>query len=172
LSGVKEILSADLVSRKITELADKLLIDYQFQELVVVAVLPGAQRFAAELVKAMRTSEMEIVEDSVEVHRSGHGQATMIGISKDNSQQVYEADVLIVDDILETGKALTFLKKHFEDKGASSVKLCALLDKPDARKEKIAVDYLGFEVPNKPIVGYGISQQGQHQELQYIGIIE
>ena len=95
-----------------------------------------------------------------------------IKINKDISKSIEGKDVLIVEDIIDSGKTLKYLKEHLETKKVKSVKICTLLNKPERREIEINVDYIGFDIPNKFVLGYGLDYEGYYRNLPYIGYIE
>ncbi len=142
--------------------------------LLVVAVLKGSFVFAADLVRAMHHAglapEMEFL------HLSSYGAGTEssgeIRVLRDLESDVTGRDVILVDDILESGRTLAFAKDKIMNYGANSVKVVTLLDKPNRRKAAISADYIGFECPEKFVVGYGMDMAHQWRQLPFIGYVD
>lgn len=142
------------------------------QGLLVVAVLKGSFMFAADLVRAMHRAglapEMEFI------HLSSYGAGTEsreIRILRDVESDVAGRDVILVDDILESGRTLAFARDRLSERGAGSVRIAALLDKPMRRKTAISADYVGFECPDKFVVGYGMDMGHKWRQLPFIGYV-
>lgn len=142
------------------------------QRLLVVAVLKGSFMFAADLVRAMHRAglapEMEFI------HLSSYGAGTEsreIRILRDVESDVAGRDVILVDDILESGRTLAFARDRLSERGAGSVRIAALLDKPMRRKTAISADYVGFECPDKFVVGYGMDMGHKWRQLPFIGYV-
>lgn len=140
------------------------------RQLLVVAVLKGSFMFAADLVRAMHRAglapEMEFI------HLSSYGAGTEsreIRVLRDVESDVAGRDVILVDDILESGRTLAFARDRLIERGAGSVRIAALLDKPMRRKTAISADYVGFECPDKFVVGYGMDMGHKWRQLPFIG---
>ncbi|MCC4244549.1 hypoxanthine phosphoribosyltransferase [Stappia indica] len=140
------------------------------RRLLVVAVLKGSFMFAADLVRAMHRAglapEMEFI------HLSSYGAGTEsreIRVLRDVESDVAGRDVILVDDILESGRTLAFARDRLIERGAGSVRIAALLDKPMRRKTAISADYVGFECPDKFVVGYGMDMGHKWRQLPFIG---
>lgn len=144
------------------------------KDLLVVAVLKGSFMFAADLIRALHRVGME---PQVEfVHLSSYLDGTVstgqVKILKDIESGVEGRDVLLVDDILESGRTLAFAKDLITARGARSVKLCVMLEKPLKRAVQINADYVGFECPDHFVVGYGMDVAHSYRELPFIGVVE
>lgn len=142
----------------------------ELRGLLVVAVLKGSFMFAADLVRAMHRAglapEMEFI------HLSSYGAGTEsreIRVLRDVESDVAGRDVILVDDILESGRTLAFARDRLIERGAGSVRIAALLDKPMRRKTAISADYVGFECPDKFVVGYGMDMGHKWRQLPFIG---
>jgi|UniRef100_A0A7V5XYY2 hypoxanthine phosphoribosyltransferase len=165
------LISAEEVNKKVKELAEKISEDYQKKELVVIGVLKGAFIFLADLIRNLK---IPVFCDFIKV--SSYGKATessgVVKIVADISFPIENKDVLLVEDIVDTGLTLQYLLNHLQLKKPRTIKICALLDKPDRHKIEIPIDYLGFKIPNKFVVGYGIDYDERFRYLPYIGYIE
>ncbi|WP_349358639.1 hypoxanthine phosphoribosyltransferase [Stappia sp.] len=142
------------------------------QNLLVVAVLKGSFMFAADLVRAMHRvglrPEMEFI------HLSSYGAGTEsreIRVLRDVESDVAGRDVILVDDILESGRTLAFARDRLTERGARSVHIAALLDKPMRRKSAISADYVGFDCPDRFVVGYGMDMGHKWRQLPFIGYV-
>ncbi|USS88622.1 hypoxanthine phosphoribosyltransferase [Fructilactobacillus hinvesii] len=153
-------------------LGKQLTHDYQGKKPLVICVLKGAVPFTADLIKQMDLY-MDIDFIDVSSYHGGTESSGEIQMVKDIDEDVTGRDVLLVDDIVDTGNTLAYLKKLFAKRGAASVQVCMLMDKPEARQiEGISADYVGFNVPNEFLVGYGLDYQGKYRNLPYVGILK
>ena len=144
--------------------------DYKDKNPLCVCVLKGSLIFTADL---MRCINMELEVDFMKA--SSYGDGTVSGelkIKTNITADTQNRDIIILEDIVDTGNTLYALKKYFMDKGAKSVKICALTSKPSRRTVDIEADYLGFEVPDEFIVGYGLDYAEKYRNLPYIGILK
>lgn len=166
----KMISEEDVVSR-IKELADRIDEDYKGEEVFIVCILRGAAFFACELAKRIKAP---VTIDFMQVSSYGSGTVSSgeVRIIKDIELSVRDKNVIIVEDIVDTGNTLSTLRDIFEHRQSKSVRICSLLDKPDRREVEVDIDYVGFTVPDKFIVGYGLDCNQQHRNLPYIGVIE
>ena len=172
LQDVKEILfSEEVINAKIKELAGKISNDYKGKDLLVVGVLKGSVIFAAELIKNI-TIPCEIDFMAVSSYGNSTESSGVVRILKDLDNGIEGKDVLIVEDIVDTGNTLSYLKIYLNGRGANSVKIITLLDKPERRTAEVEVDYIGFEVPNEFIVGYGIDYAEKYRNLPFVGILD
>ncbi|WP_010580377.1 hypoxanthine phosphoribosyltransferase [Liquorilactobacillus vini] len=153
------------------QLGAQLSKDYHGKKPLVICVLKGAILFMSDLVRQMDT-DMEM--DFMDV--SSYGNATessgAVKILKDLDISATDRDVLIVEDIIDTGRTLACLVDLLNHRHAKTVKICTLLDKPERREKKISPDYVGFKVPNEFVVGYGLDYQGLYRNLPYVGILK
>lgn len=161
------------IARRNVEMA-KEIAAWQPKDLLVVAVLKGSFMFAADLIRAMHRVGLS---PQVEfVHLSSYRAATIssgqVEILRDIQSDVRGRDVLLVDDILESGRTLTFAKDLIAARGARSVKTCVLLEKPGKRAVSIEAEYVGFTCPDYFVVGYGMDVAHSYRQLPYVGVIE
>jgi hypoxanthine phosphoribosyltransferase len=170
---IKEFISKEKIDEKVREIAQS-VVDNSGNELAIVTVLTGAKTFANDLIKEINNlSDMTITNNFVKVSSySGTESTGKIKMEKD-VDNLEGKDVLIVEDVVDTGLTLKFLKDYLMGvKGAKSVKICSLLDKPSRRKLHLDIDFVGFEVPDKFIVGYGLDYNQQFRELPFIGFLK
>lgn len=144
------------------------------ENLLVVAVLKGSFMFAADLMRAMHrvglAPQVEFVHLSS--YRDGTSSSGQVKILHDVQSSVEGRDVLLVDDILESGRTLAFAKDLLVARGARNVKVCTILEKPHKRAVQITADYVGFHTPDRFVVGYGMDVAHSYRQLPYIGVIE
>lgn len=167
------ILSEDQIARRVRELGQEISKDYDGEDLVLVCVLRGAVVFLADLLRAI---SIPLTIDFVAV--SSYGASTessgVVRIAKDIEVDVEDKHVLIVEDIVDTGWTLrmSYLTEDLRAKKARSVRVCSLLDKPSRRKVDVGLDYVGFVVPDKFVVGYGLDFKGLYRNLPFIGVLK
>ncbi|GMQ58676.1 hypoxanthine phosphoribosyltransferase [Vallitalea sediminicola] len=172
LNDVKEVLvSEEDLNKKVTELADKITKDFAGKKLVVIGVLKGANVFVADLIRKIN---IPIALDFMAI--SSYGNSTessgVVKIMKDLDEDIEGKHVLIVEDIIDTGLTLSYLTENLKSRGAESINICTLLDKPDRRKAHIDVKYKGFDIPDEFVVGYGIDFDEKYRNLPFVGILK
>lgn len=165
------LISQKEIEAKVIELAKKIEKDYENQELLVVGVLKGAFVFVSDLV---RNINLDLLIDFMAV--SSYGMSTqssgVVKINKDIEMDITGKNVIIVEDIIDTGLTLKYIKEYLSGKNAKSVRICTLLDKPSRRKCDVEVDYIGFEIEDLFIVGYGIDCKEKYRNLPYIAYVQ
>ncbi|MGN1130784.1 MAG: hypoxanthine phosphoribosyltransferase [Ruminococcus sp.] len=169
---IKEILiSKQEIDSIVSDIAEKIDKDYADKDMLMVGLLKGSICFMADLMKTMKLdSKIDFVVASS--YADGTESTGTVNIVKDVSQSVEGKDILIVEDIIDSGNTLDFMVKYFKAKKAKSVKIATLLDKPDRRKVKIDVDYVGRIIPDEFVVGYGLDYAEDYRTLPYIGILK
>jgi hypoxanthine phosphoribosyltransferase len=171
-ADVAEILVTEAqIQAKVAELGRRLSADYAGRELTLVSVLKGSLPFMADL---MRAISIPVTIDLMEVSSYG-GAATessgLVRILKDLSSSIDGRDVLIVEDIIDTGLTLNYLHRYLTGKAPRTLRICTLLDKPARRLVEIDIDYRGFEIPDQFVVGYGLDYGELYRNLPYIGVL-
>ena len=167
---VKEILyTQEQVTEKCKELGKSITEDYKGKQVLLVGLLKGSVPFLAELSKYI---ELDVFFDYMDVSSYDGAQSRNIVIKKDVDQDVTGLELLLVEDILDTGKTLSTVKAMFLEKGAASVEIVTLLDKKEGRKVPIEAKYVGYDVPNEFIVGYGLDFNEKYRNLPYVGILK
>ncbi len=165
----KPIITQEEMRRRIRELGAQIARDYLGKSLLLVGILKGAFAFFADLARAVPIPlkvDFLIVSSS-----SGTSSSGRVKIFSDLSADIRGEDVLLVEDIVDSGFTVDFLKKRLSKKGPASLKVCALLDKPERRKINVPVDYVGFTVPNGYVVGYGLDYREMFRNLPYIAVL-
>ena len=159
------------IKNKVKEIAAKLNEDYKGEEVIFVCVLKGSLPFYADLVREV---DFPVTFDMVCVSSYGSSAESSgtLKIKLDSGVPFEGKNVLIIEDILDTGNTLSNLLKHFSNRKPKSIKLCCLLDKPSRRLRNIEADYKGFEIPDEFVVGYGLDYDQKYRNLPYIGIVE
>ncbi|CAN5752782.1 hypoxanthine phosphoribosyltransferase [soil metagenome] len=166
------LITGEQIEAKVGELGGQLSTDYTGHDLVLVSVLKGALPFMADLMRAMT---IPVQVDLMEVSSYG-GAATetsgLVRILKDLSSSIEGKDVLIVEDIIDTGLTLNYLLRYLRGKNPRSLRICALLDKPARRLVEIDIDYRGFTIPDQFVVGYGLDYGEFYRNLPFIGVLK
>ena len=170
--SIEKMNTEEEVNNRIRELGEEITRDYKGRSVRLVCILRGAVFFMCELAKRI---ELPVSFDFMSV--SSYGSKTtssgIVRIIKDLEDPVDGEDVIIVEDIIDSGRTLSFLKELFRSRGAASIRVCTLLDKPSRRAPEINiyVDYKGFEVPDQFVVGWGMDYDQRYRNLPYIGVI-
>ena len=158
------------IQKRIKELAEEIDDFYKGEEVIVISVLKGAVFFTVDLVKKMKTP---IILDMIQVSSYQGTESTgNVIMKKDLGIDIEGKKVLVVEDIIDTGYTLKYLKEYLESLNPKEVKIAVLLDKAERRKANIQVDYTGFVIPNKFVVGYGFDIDDKYRNLSYIGYVE
>jgi hypoxanthine phosphoribosyltransferase len=169
---VAEVLvTADQIADKVRELGARIASDYQGKDLVLVSILKGALPFLADL---MRATQVPLALDFLEVSSYGEGTESsgVVRILKDLANPIEGRDVLVVEDILDTGRTLSYVFDHLRAQRPASARLCVLLDKPARRVVPIQIDYRGFEIPDRFVVGYGLDYAERYRNLPFVGVLK
>ena len=157
------------IKERIAELGEQISKDYVGRDLLLLCVLKGAVVFLADL---MRTLSIPVLCEFIQLSSYNDGTSpSNVKVIQGLTGNLNGADVLIVEDIVDSGHSLNFLIDHIETLAPQSVKVCSLLDKPERRQVPITVDYLGFEIPDVFVVGYGMDYAQQYRNLPYIAIL-
>jgi len=165
----KPLFTSEEIQRKIHELGARISADYADKDLLVIGVLKGALFFMSDLLRSLRIS---VCMDFMHVTSSASkDKGHPVRILADMKQDIKGKHVLLVEDIVDSGVTVDYLKKMLLDRGPESLKVCVLLDKPDRRQVQIEADYAGFRIPNKYVVGYGLDYQDRYRNLPYIAVL-
>lgn len=168
---VKVMISEEEVDKKVRELAEQINRDYVGKELKLICILKGSVFFTCELAKRIT---VPVTLDFMSV--SSYGNATVssgrVKIVKDLDESIEGENVLVIEDIIDSGNTLRYLLDLLGSRNPESIKLCTLLDKPDRRVTDVHVDYVGFTIPDKFVVGYGLDYEQHYRNLPYIGVVE
>lgn len=168
---VKEMLSEEELANRIKELGEQISKDYEGEDVFLVCILKGAAFFACELAKRI-TVPVTIDFMATSSYGSGTVSTGEVQIKKDLDLGVEGKNVIIVEDIIDSGNTLNYLSNLFKDRKAKSVKMCAMLDKPERREVDVPMDYIGFTIPDAFVVGYGLDYDQKYRNLPYIGVVE
>lgn len=164
------LISEEEIRTRVKEIGAQITKDYQGKDLLMVSVLKGSVVFMADLMRAIDLP-MAIDFMAVSSYADGTNTTGIVKIIKDLDRSLEGKDLLIVEDVLDSGMTLAYLKNLLEDRGPSSIRIATLLDKPDRRKAKVEVNYCGFSIPDEFVVGYGLDYAEQYRNLPYVGIL-
>lgn len=168
---VKVLLTEEEVDKRIQEIGDQISKDYAGKQVHLVCVLRGGVFFLCELAKRI-TVPVSLDFMSVSSYGGDTKSSGVVKIVKDLDDSLKDKDVIVVEDIVDSGRTLSYLLEMLRDRGPASLRLCTLLDKPDRRVVDVNVDYTGFQIPDEFVVGYGLDYDQKYRNLPYIGIVE
>ncbi|MCI8772544.1 MAG: hypoxanthine phosphoribosyltransferase [Lachnospiraceae bacterium] len=168
---VEVLLSEEEVNARIRQIGEQISRDYEGKELHLVCILKGASFFTCELAKRI-TVPVSLDFMSVSSYGASSESSGVVKIVKDLDEPLEGKHVLVVEDIVDTGRTLDYLLSLMRSRGAEDVKLCALLDKPDRRVVDVKADYTGFQIPDEFVVGYGLDYAQRYRNLPYIGVVK
>lgn len=168
---IRVLLSEEEVDKRIRELGEQISKDYAGEEVHLICVLRGSVFFTCELAKRI-TIPVSIDFMSASSYGSNTVSSGVIKIVKDLEDPLIGKNVIVIEDIIDTGRTLSHLLKIFQERNPKSLRLCTLLDKPDRRVADVDVDYTGFQIPDEFVVGYGLDYAQKYRNLPYIGIVE
>lgn len=168
---IRELISQEDVEKRIQELAEEISRVYAEKELHIVCILKGSVFYACELAKRIT---IPATLDFMSVSSYGNGQESsgIVKIVKDLEHSIEGREVLLVEDIIDTGNTIFSLREILEKRKPASIAVTTLLDKPDCRKKEVFVEYVGFQIPDEFVVGYGLDFAQKYRNLPYIGVVE
>ncbi|MBA4701590.1 MAG: hypoxanthine phosphoribosyltransferase [Ruminococcus sp.] len=168
---IKVLISETEVDEKIEALGKQISKDYEGRQVHLICVLKGGAFFMCELAKRI-TTPVSLDFMSVSSYGDGTSSSGVVRIAKDLDESIEGKDVLIVEDIIDSGRTLYYLMDVLRQRHPNSLRLCTLLDKPERREKDVKVDYVGFEIPDEFVVGYGLDYAQKYRNLPYIGVVE
>lgn len=168
---VRVMLTEEEVDKRISELGKKISEDYAGKEVHLVCVLKGGSFFLCELAKRI-TVPVTLDFMSVSSYGGDTKSSGVVKIVKDLDEPLKGKNVLVIEDIVDSGRTLSYLLELLQQRGPESLALCTLLDKPDRRVVDVHVDYTGFEIPDEFVVGYGLDYDQRYRNLPFIGVVE
>lgn len=172
IDDIKEVLLSEQVLRdKVQEMGRQISEDYKGRDLLLVSVLKGSIVFMADLMRAI-TIPCSIDFMAVSSYGSGVKTSGVVRIIKDLDSDIAGKDLLIVEDILDSGKTLSYIQEILQARNPGSMRICTLLDKPERRQVKLSADYAGFIVPDEFVVGYGLDFSEKYRNLPFVGILK
>ena len=168
---IEQLISEEDVDKKIKEIGERISRDYAGKEVHLICVLKGGSFFLCELAKRI-TVPVSLDFMSVSSYGGDTKSSGVVKIVKDLDEPIAGKDVIIVEDIVDSGRTLSYLLSMMKDRGPASLRLCTLLDKPSRRVTDVKVDYTAFEIPDEFVVGYGLDYDQKYRNLPYIGIVK
>jgi len=167
----RPIVTQEEMRARIRELGKQITADYSEKDLVLVGVLKGAYAFYADLARAIRVS-LRVDFLMVASYGSRAKTSGKVKMVTELTEDIKGKDVLLVEDIVDSGLTVQYLVKALAKKKPRSIKVCTLLSKPDRRTIDVAIDYVGFNIPNKYVVGYGLDYQQKYRNLPYLAVLD
>ncbi|NMP38202.1 MAG: hypoxanthine phosphoribosyltransferase [Clostridiales bacterium] len=172
LNDIKEVLiSEEELNTLVSSLGERITKDYEGKNLLMISILKGSVVFMADLMRSIKIP-CKIDFMSVSSYGSGVKTSGVVKIIKDLDTNIEGADLLIVEDILDSGKTLSYLKELLMARNPKSLKICTLLDKPERRQVDLSADYIGRAVPDEFVVGYGLDYDEKYRNLPFVGILK
>lgn len=168
---IKVLLSEEEVDARIQAIGEQISRDYEGKQVHLICVLKGGSFFLCELAKRI-TVPVSLDFMAVSSYGSGTESKGVVKIVKDLDEPIKDKDVLVVEDIVDSGRTLSYLLELLWNRGPRSLRLCTLLDKPERRVVDVDVHYTGFQIPDKFVVGYGLDYDQKYRNLPYIGVVE
>jgi hypoxanthine phosphoribosyltransferase len=170
--GVREVLiDEDRLRSRVVELGEEISTDYAGRDLLLIGVLKGAVFFMADLMR-MLTIPCEIDFMAISSYGAQTDSSGVVRILKDLDINIEDRHVLVVEDIIDSGLTLSYLMRNLEAREPATLEVCALLTKPDRREIDVPVRYIGFEIPNRFVVGYGLDFAERYRNLPYVGVLD
>jgi hypoxanthine phosphoribosyltransferase len=170
--GIGEVLvSAEDLERRVSELGAEISRDYEGRDLVMIGVLKGAVLFIGDLMREL-TVPCEIDFMAVSSYGSATDSSGVVRILKDLDSPIDGRDVLLVEDIVDSGLTLHYLLKNLSARNPASLEVCALLTKPERRRIELPIRYVGFEIPNRFAIGYGLDHAQRYRNLRYVAVLD
>ena len=168
---IEEMLSEEEVDRRIQEIGDQITRDYAGKQIHMVCVLKGGAFFMCELAKRIKL-DVSLDFMSASSYGSGTESSGLVKIVKDLDEPLKDKEVIVVEDIVDSGRTLSYLLKMLSERGPKSLRLCTLLDKPSRRVTDVDVTYTGFKIPGEFVVGYGLDYDQMYRNLPFIGVVK
>ena len=171
-SAVGEVLvDTEALRARIAELGAEISADYEGRDLLLIGVLKGAVFFMADLMRKL-TIPCEVDFMAISSYGASTDSSGVVRILKDLDINIEGRHVLVVEDIIDSGLTLSYLMRNLESRGPATLEVCALLTKPDRREIDVPVRYVGFEIPNRFVVGYGLDFAERYRNLPYVGVLD
>lgn len=170
MGKLEVLISEAKIEKRLNELAKDIMKEYKDEDIVFVGVLKGAATFMVELAKRIKNSvEFEFIQVKSYEGEESTGKIEMV---QDLTGKIEGKNVVIIEDIIDTGRTLEYLKHHLQEFNPKSLKICTLLSKPSRRVIDLDVDYIGFSIPDEFVIGYGLDYNQRYRNLPYIGVIK
>lgn len=172
MEQIVTLLSAEQIAERVKALGAMLRKDYEGKRPVVVIVLKGSFVFAADLVRAIELNHLRVDFLAVRSYGEGTESSGVVQIVNDLSRPIEDEDVIVVEDIVDTGLTLNYLLDLLQTRKPKSLKICALLHKPSRTRVQVPIDYLGFTIEDKFVIGYGLDFAEKYRNLPFIGVLQ
>ncbi len=166
---INPLITAEEIAKRVKELGRQITADYRDKPLTAVGILKGSFPFMADLIRHI---DLPVTCDFLEVssYAGGTRSTGVVRFNKDLTHPIEGRDVLLIEDIVDSGLTLTYLLRNLETRNPSSLRICALLDKKEAREADVPIEYCGFVIPKKFVVGYGLDFDERYRNLPYVGV--
>ena len=168
---ISVLIKEEDIEKRVREIAEQINTDYAGKTVTLICILKGSVFFTCELAKRL-TIPVRLDFMSVSSYGSGTTSSGRVRIVKDLDESVEDKDIIVIEDIIDSGNTLSYLLNLLKSRGPRSIKLCTLLDKPDRRVVDVDVDYTCFEIPDEFVVGYGLDYDQKYRNLPYVGVVE
>lgn len=170
MDNINVLISESKIENRLNELSREIMRDYKGEDILFVGVLKGAATFMVELAKKIKNNvEFEFIQVQSYEGKDSTGKVKLV---QDLTGKIEGRNVIIIEDIVDTGRTLEFLKKYLNELNPKSLKICTLLSKPSRRIIELDVDYIGFSIPDEFVIGYGLDYDQKYRNLPYIGVIK
>ena len=171
MEDLKVLIDEKTLQEKIEELAEKIMKDYEGKDITFICILKGSALFTVDLAKKIKNN---VRLEFIRVSSYGDSQVSSgkVTMKLDLQDSIEGRDVIVIEDIIDTGRTLSYLRDYLKDKKPASLKICTLLDKKERREFDIEPDYTAFVIPDKFVVGYGLDDRENYRNLPYVGYIE
>lgn len=169
--SVRVLIEEEKLNERIAELGAQISSDYEGEEVCLICILKGSVFFTCELAKRI-TVPVTLDFMSVSSYGASTVSSGVIQVKKDLDESIENKNIIVIEDIIDTGRTLKYLLEELKKRGPKSLKLCTMLDKPNRRVVDVSTDYTGFEIPDEFVVGYGLDYAQRYRNLPYIGILE
>ena len=170
MEELKFLIEEEKIQQRVIEIAEQITKDYEGKELTLICILKGSTFFTVDLAKRIN-NKLKIEFIQVSSYHEGTISSGNIEMKLDLKESIQGKVVMVVEDIIDTGRTLSYLMEHLKTKNPRSLKLCTLLDKPERRLYEVKVDYVGFQIPDKFVIGYGLDVNEQYRNLPYVAYI-
>lgn len=171
MEEMKVLIDEEKLQKRIGEIAKQIEDEYKGKEIILICILKGSIFFTVDLARKIN-GDVKLEFIRVSSYDDGTESSGEIKMKLDLKDSIQGKDVIVIEDIIDTGRTLSYLIEYLKMKKPNSVKLCALLDKPDRRVIDVKVDYTGFQIPDKFVIGYGLDWDEKYRNIPYIGYIE
>ena len=168
--NVRVMITEEKLTRRIQQLAQQISEDYAGRQVMLLCILKGSVFFTCELAKYI-TVPVTMDFMSVSSYGSGTSSSGVVRLVKDLDESIEGKDVIVIEDIIDSGRTLSYLLENLSSRRPASISLCTLLDKPDRRTCDVKVDYVGFEIPDEFVVGFGLDYAQRYRNLPFIGVL-